>query len=180
MNHHLNDPEILQHVIYNKVNKDHSGYSPLHTCNHDTGHVQLRRSEDPLTANSYVPNQCHYETRNTLITPPKDNVVLVQPCMMSNFSSRTTNRCQPPDTRATSFDVLDCTETHNQPDIHTVNSSYTQTLKPSRGQNVRSFYDRVYSERPGMCGHRGRLGRNPRNVNEPKPTRVLYTLNNSF
>ena len=122
-------------------------------------------------------NQCDYETKSKTLNSCasqgtlKENVALVQPCTLSTFASNPNK--------------LESSEDGPQ-------SSNSATLQPNSGSGsasgnggklppVRSFHDSVYSDR-GACVH-GRERqpvRNPRNIYEPKRTRVLYTLNNSF
>ena len=159
------EPELLQHVIYDKTNVNHGGYSPLHTCIHDAAnaHAQLTAPEVLWKANAHAPNQSDYEVRKSA-GAHKDNVAFVQPCTMTSFSNHTNSIRKEPDAVASSSDVLD---------VH--------TYRPSDGQTVRSFHDAVYADRAGTCVHgRDRMARNPRNIYEPRRTRVLYTLNNSF
>ncbi|KAK2143213.1 hypothetical protein LSH36_864g00067 [Paralvinella palmiformis] len=156
------EPEILQHVIYDKTNVNHGGYSPLHTCLHEAAHAQLATPEVLWKTNAHAPSQSEYEVRKCGMH--KDNVAFVQPCTLTSFSDRTNSINKDPDPVASSSDVLD---------VH--------TYRPSEGQSVRSFHDTVYADRTGTCVHgRERVSRNPRNIYEPRRTRVLYTLNNSF
>jgi hypothetical protein len=188
--YHPNDPEILQHVIYDKSKKDHGGYSPLHTCMHDAAHVQLRGPEVMWKANTHAQNHCDYEAHKALNTcaTQKDNVAFVQPCAMTTFTDNTDPSKQMADATITttsaasssSPNVLD-SSSYNPPETHAHNTSGIHTLNTTGGHSVRSFHENAYGERPTTCVHtRDRLPRNPRNIYEPRRTRVLYTLNNSF
>ena len=189
-NCHPNDPEILQHVIYDKSKKDHVGYSPLHTYMHDAAHVQLRGPEVLWKANTHMQNHCDYESHKALNSckTQKDNVAFVQPCTMTTFTDNSDVAAKStPDTAAATAssstpNVLDG-HTLIPQDTRTHNAAAAHTLNHPGGQNARSYHEGVYGERPATCVHsrdRDRLPRNPRNIYEPRRTRVLYTLNNSF
>ena len=169
---HQNEPEILQHVIYDKTKKDNTGYSPLHTCVHEGPHVQLRGPEVLWKANTLARNQCDYDVGGAKALNSacasqgtiKDNVAMVPPCPMTTFAvnqekgERPSANCPLPDS------------THAE--------SKSTTMNPR--QSLRSFHDTVYSDRPACVHTQQRQNKNPRNIYEPKRTRVLYTLNNSF
>ena len=159
-------PELLQHVIYEKTDKDRGGYSPLHTCIHD---LHINDSEVVWKANNQDVNQCDYETRSEVNPYRKDNIAFVQPCSVSKLDYSTRNSLA---------DVL-CTE------VQQLKNGGNPELTTSSVDDACVVYKEPDIEHD--CGdktlvysHRDRLGRNPRDIHEQKRKRVQHTSNTSL